>query len=177
VHVGVDLPAWPKTIPAESVYGAEVPLDKWGFGLASNFEGGGIGRSYIDDINLVELEPPCIGATVKVRPRTVNLKSRGRVMTAFIDVPTEFDVRDINLSTVYIQRDGGPKVYALPWPYSYYDYDRDGDKEMMVKFPRQEVHGILEVGNEVVVTVGGQFTNFTCFEGTDTLRVIRPGRP
>ncbi len=177
VHVGADLPAWPATIPAASVYGVEVPLDKWGFGLASDFTTGGIGRAYIDDITLCELEPPCVAAGVKVRPLTVNLKSRGRVMTAFIDLPSGYDVRDISQPTVYIQRDDGPKVYTLPWPYAYYDCDADGDKEMMVKFPRQEVHGILEVGDDVVVTVGGQFTNFTCFEGTDTLRVIRPGRP
>jgi len=47
------LPAWPKVIPASSVYRSEVPLDNWGFGLAGNWwSGGGPGRVFMDEVRI-----------------------------------------------------------------------------------------------------------------------------
>jgi hypothetical protein len=46
-----DLPAWRRSIPASSSYGAEVPLEYWGFGLAGNlWSGKAAGRVLIDDV-------------------------------------------------------------------------------------------------------------------------------
>ena len=43
---------------------------------------------------------------------------------------------------------------------------------LMVKFDRSNVQDMLEPGDEVEVTVSGQLTDGTTFEGTDTIRVI-----
>ncbi|MHC4792615.1 MAG: hypothetical protein ACYS8Y_14540 [Planctomycetota bacterium] len=45
----------------------------------------------------------------------------------------------------------------------------------MVKFKRSEVQSILEVG-EVELAIGGELTDGTRFEGTDTIRVINKRR-
>jgi len=109
---------------------------------------------------------------VVVAPRSVNLKSSGKVMTAYIGLPEPYSVSDISVATVYIQCGDSEKVYALASPTSIQDYDSDGVMELMVKFPRVDVQGILAVGEAVGVTVGGQLTDGTGFAADDTLRVF-----
>ncbi len=42
----------------------------------------------------------------------------------------------------------------------------------MVKFDRQDVIDILEVGGSVTITITGELNDETQFEGTDYIRVI-----
>ena len=63
-------------------------------------------------------------------------------------------------------------VPALAYPTDVGDYDSDGVPDLMVKFDRSNAQDMLEPGDEVEVTVSGQLTNGTTFEGTDTIRVI-----
>jgi len=67
-------------------------------------------------------------------------------------------------------------VPALAYPTDVGDYDSDGVSDLMVKFDRSDVQDVLEPGNEVEVTVSGQLTDGTSFEGTDTIRVIAKGK-
>lgn len=171
------LDAWGKTIPATSVYGAEAPLDKWGFGLAHSFDGDGVGRVFIDDVSLSECErAPCIEAGVRVRPRTLNLKSRGRYVTAYIELPQGYDAHNIDVSTVNLVSPSGGPIYALPRPTSVRDRDCDGLYELMVKFRRSELQDIVEPAQAVILTISGDLFDGTCFEGSDQIRVIRPGK-
>ena len=168
--------AWAKTIPAESVYGAEIALDRLGFGLAHNFRGSH-GRVFIDDVTLQECDfVPCAVGGVRITPRTINLRSRGRVITAIIELAAPLDATNIDLSKLYITHNGTDKVYALPSPTYVRDLDRDGLPERVVKFPRQDVQPLLPVGDEVVLTVGGEVFGGECFQGEDTVRVIYPGK-
>ena len=48
--------------------------------------------------------------------------------------------------------------------------------ERMVKFDREAVAEILPVGGEVPVTITGELTNGTYFEGTDIIRVMDRGQ-
>ena len=109
---------------------------------------------------------------VVVDPRSVNLKSSGKVLTAYIGLPELYSVADINVSTVYIQCGDSQKVYALDSPTDIQDYDSDGLPELMVKFPRVDAQRILALGEAVGVTVGGQLTDGTGFSAGDTLRVF-----
>ncbi len=119
---------------------------------------------------------PCEEGQVKIRPRTINLKSRGRFITVFIELPRPLDTRDIDISTLRLGVPGKPRVAALLHPTSLRDRDRDGLYELMVKFPRQEVQAILEVGQRVEVFVAGEVAGGRCFRGSDFVRVIRPGK-
>ncbi len=56
------------------------------------------------------------------------------------------------------------------------DYDVDGVPDLMVKFDRSDVQATLEPVDEVEVTVSGQLTDGTTFEGSDTIRVIEKGK-
>ncbi len=170
------LSAWPKTIPAESVYGEPVPLDKWGFGVAHAFAGTEPARVFIDDVLLAETgQTPSVSAGIKIRPTTINLNSRGAYITAYIDLDGGLDARDINVSTVALRRGYLGPVYALATPVSARDYDLDGVYELMVKFPRQSVHAILEPAQSVALTVSGQLFDGTAFGGSDLVRVTGPG--
>ena len=55
------------------------------------------------------------------------------------------------------------------------DYDDDGLPDLMVKFDRSDVCEILDPGDEVEITVTGELTDETPFQGSDTIRVIDKG--
>ena len=107
-------------------------------------------------------------ATVDFDPDTLNLKSKGKVVTVYIELPEGYDVEKTDVSTVMLNG----IVPALAHPTDVGDYDSDGVSDLMVKFDRSDVQDVLEPGNEVEVTVSGQLTDGTSFEGADTIRVI-----
>ena len=116
-------------------------------------------------------------ATVDIDPDTLNLKSRGKWITAYIELPEGYDVADIDITTVEL-RFGGESVKAELWPTEIGDYDGDEAPDLMVKFDRQAVQGIVSEGN-VELTVTGELSSGPvemCFEGSDTIRAIMPGQ-
>ncbi len=54
------------------------------------------------------------------------------------------------------------------------DHDGDGIRERMIKFEMESVKDILEVGDEVIITITGQAGDVP-FEGNDIIRVIDEG--
>ncbi len=56
------------------------------------------------------------------------------------------------------------------------DGDEDGIPDLMVKFDRAAVQEIVEVGDEVILTVTGRLTNGISFEDSAMIRVIDPGQ-
>jgi len=63
-------------------------------------------------------------------------------------------------------------VRAEDNPIGIEDYDNDGIADLMVKFNMSAVQEILEEGDEVVITITGEFTDRIPFGGTDTIQVI-----
>jgi predicted phosphodiesterase len=110
------------------------------------------------------------GATVEVevdmKPDTLNLRSKGRWITAYIELPEGYKVRDIDLLTVKLNGE----VPARLHPTKIGDYDADSIPDLMVKFDRREVSGLLD-GGETTLTITGE-VNETPFEGTDTIGVL-----
>ena len=78
---------------------------------------------------------------------------------------------DIDVSTVLLNG----LVPAELSPTEVGDYDGDGIADLMVKFDRADTHTTLEVGDVVPISVAGQLSDGTAFEGTETVRVIAPG--
>jgi len=143
--------------PTEDIEGNPRPIDGDGDGDADT------------DMGAYEY----VGATVDFDPDTLNLRSKGKMVTVYIELPLGYDVNDIDVGTLFLNG----AILAEPKPIEVGDYDGDGISDLMVKFDRAAVQGILlEPGDQVVVTVSGQLINGTPFGGTDTIRVIEKGK-
>jgi len=123
---------------------------------------------------------PIIPATVDFDPDTLNLKSKGKWVTVYIELPEGYDVVDIDVSTVKLYEGGKPIASAELHPTEIGDYDDDGIADLMIKFDRASVVSYLidkGYGNDdkATLTVSGEFTDGVRFSGVDTIVVIRGG--
>ncbi|KAF5436887.1 Outer membrane protein assembly factor BamB, contains PQQ-like beta-propeller repeat, partial [Candidatus Methanophagaceae archaeon] len=105
-----------------------------------------------------------IPAGVRIAPETLNLNASG-VFTAFITLPEGYDVADIVVNTV--ECEGAP---ALSGTVSASD-----NGTLVVKFDREDLRDDLPTGDEVEMTVTGELTDGTRFEGSDTVKVMAKG--
>jgi len=120
---------------------------------------------FFDNLNLTPAP-----ATVDIDPNTIDLKSQGKWITAYVTLPEGYDVGDIDISTV--QLDG---IIAAAWG------DDFEDDALMVKFDREAVIAYLKgkslaLPANVTLKVTGMIGDLT-FEGSDTIRVIEPPPP
>lgn len=116
-------------------------------------------------------EAGSIETTVDIDPDTFNLKSKVPWIICYIELPEGYNVGDIDVSTIVLN----DVVPAESRPTEIGDYDSDGIADLMVKFDRSVVQEILDLGDEVEITVTGELTDGTPFEGSDTIRVIDKG--
>jgi len=115
---------------------------------------------------------PKILAEVDIDPNTLNVLSSGKWITAYIELPNEYSVEDIDINTILLNE----KIQPESHPTEIGDYDNDGISDLMVKFDRNEVQKILDLGNEIKLTITAQLKDGTLIEGTDTIRVIKEGK-
>jgi hypothetical protein len=127
----------------------------------------------IDEVRIYDraLVPGPIEAMVDIDPDTLNLNSKGKWITCYIELPEGYDVDDIDVSTIKLN----DQVPAESHPTGIGDEDDDGVPDLMVKFDREAVQEILQAGDEVEITVTGELEDETPFEGSDTIRVIDKG--
>ena len=115
-------------------------------------------------------------ASVDIDPNTLNLKSRGKWITSYIELSGGFVVGDIDVSSIMLNG----TLHAAPKPTSIGDNDNDGIPDLMVKFDRQAIITWLKdegiYGGEVTFTVTGTVADKP-FEGHDTIRIISPQSP
>ncbi len=128
------------------------------------------------DITLLP-SPQVLTATIDFHPHSLNLKSRGKWITAYIELPQGYDVADINVSSIMLNN----TVQAKACPTKIRDHDCDKILELMVKFDREEViQYILSSVNAkgkfttVALTLTGKLEDGTPFEGTDNVKIIMP---
>lgn len=129
-------------------------------------------RKYADPepaVLIGEEETILLQATIDIDPDTLNLRSQGRWITAYIELPAGYDVEDIDVSSILLEN----TVPAEPTPTEICDYDNDGVLELMVKFDRAAAQAPLSVG-EATLTITGT-VNGVPFKGSDTIRVIDQG--
>jgi len=117
-------------------------------------------------------DPNVINAAINIDPDTLNLKSKGKWITCRIELPEGYDVHDIDVSTIMLNG----VVPAQPRPVEITDTNGDGVAELMVKFSRSAVQALLTPDEETELIVSGELADGTIFEGTDTIRVIDPGK-
>lgn len=123
---------------------------------------------YQDMVISLELVTPPVDATIDIDPNTLNLYSKGRWITVYIELPENYNVSDINASTVKLNG----KIPAESHPTEIGDHDTDGIPDLMVKFDRQELIATLGSG-EISITITG-FANGILFEGNHTIRTKSP---
>lgn len=114
-------------------------------------------------------------ATVDINPSTLNLKSKGRWITAYIELPEGYDVGDIDVSTIVLN----DTIPAEMHPTGIGDKDGDGIPDLMVEFDRAIVQSFIYSQGisygDVALTITGELFDGTPFEGTYTIRVIFAG--
>jgi parallel beta-helix repeat protein len=128
--------------------------------------------------------PRVVTAAVYVDPNTLNLRSEGKWITAYVQLPQGYGAADIHSSSIRLNGTISPVLdakYDFVTNSSEYlvDHNNDGILERMVKFNRTEVsESIFSKGiryGNVALTLTGQFYDNTPFEGSDTIMVRMPG--
>jgi hypothetical protein len=125
--------------------------------------------------------PPSLNATFKINPKALNLRSRGRWITAYIELPEGYNVSDINVSTVLLNG----TVQAESRPIGIGDEDGDGIPDLMVKFSRAEVISYILANVDVAelferrfmtitLTTTGCLNDGTPFQGSCNIKIIMP---
>jgi len=124
---------------------------------------------YIVEITETEVEP-IVQANIDFDPDTLNLNSKGKWVTVYIELPNghDYNIYDIDLSNIKLNGE----IYAESSPYEIGDYDNDGISDLMVKFDRVAVISLLCAGDEVAITITGNLVDGRLFKGTDTIGVI-----
>ena len=82
--------------------------------------------------------------TVDIDPNTLNLKSKSdkNAITAYIELPVEAEVSQIDINTIVLDIKRNI-VTAQLRPTSIGDHDNDGITDIMVKFDRQDLISVL----------------------------------
>ncbi len=127
-------------------------------------------------INAITLEVPLeIRSTIDIEPKTLNLRSSGKWITAYIELLEGYDVADINVSTIMLNG----TVPAELSPTAIGDYDNDTVPDLMVKFDRAKtIEYILANVNTrgrfmtITLTITGKLNDGTPFQGSDTIKII-----
>lgn len=166
---------WAINVPLDSIllveqggfYGAIQPI---AFEASAPWGSGGLGHMvynwwYLDDGSTDFSIVSRLVASVDIHPDTLNMKSKGKWISAHIELPEGYDVSDIDILTIMMN----DTVSACPdAPTEIDDFDKDGIQDLMVKFDRHEVMALLSV-NEATLTITGRVDD-TPFEGSDIIR-------
>ena len=116
-------------------------------------------------------------ATVDIDPDTLNLKSKGKWITCYVELPKGYDVSDIDRATILLNGTIPVASFWVDKPLESVigDYDNDNISDLMVKFSRKALIECLKTqgitGVEVTLKITGE-ANGISFEATDTIKVI-----
>jgi hypothetical protein len=152
-----------------------------GYVKISDGVGGAAPGFDLDSITALNVGDVIVEADIDFDPDTLNLRSRGRWATVYIELPNGYDPGDIDPTTVLLEDTISPvldqKYGFVAHDVSYVvDHDGDGIMERMLKFSRSEVHAIVSPG-VYNFKVSGELEDGTEFEGySDPIRVIDPAQ-
>jgi hypothetical protein len=130
---------------------------------------------------MLELEPVLVSATIDITPNTLNLRSKGKWITCFIELPGEsFTVNEIDIESIVLMGADEEETADVPEksPTIIGDFDLDGVPDLMVKFDRRAVQNAFTEGMaELTVHVSGTLVGGDVkFQGSDKIRIIDNGK-
>ena len=112
---------------------------------------------------------PAITGNMDFDPDTVNLDSKGKWVTCYIELPEGYVVADILISELVLND-------AVPADMSHKgavgDADGDGVPDLAVKFSREAVQNLLVLGDDQMVWVSGELVGGTLFSASDLITVL-----
>jgi hypothetical protein len=131
--------------------------------------------------------PPVITATIDIDPKALNLRSKGKWITCYIELPEGFEVAEINRTSILLN----DTIHVDPFWLNKTiesvvgDYDGDGIADLMVKFNRAEVTYYILTNVDITklieerfmtitLTVTGKLNDGTPFKGSATIKIIMP---
>jgi len=132
-------------------------------------------RFRIVDTNL--WRAPVATSSIDIAPDTLNLRNKGRWITAYIELPEDYSVSDIDVSSIKMNN---TVLVDSSAPTEIGDHDDDGVSDLMVKFNRAEltryIYDVQKIkyGN-VTLTLTGELTDGTLLEGGDVVTVMLRG--
>ncbi len=120
-------------------------------------------QKYATKADIMPPGPEDRSVSLDIDPDTLNLKSKGRWITAYLSAENA-SVHDIDVSTILLQDALAPER----WDYQ--------DDVLMLKFDRQDFKDTVQAGDSVQVKITGKWEDGSAFEAYDTIRVIEPGK-
>lgn len=139
-----------------------------------------VDEPYIVDVNNRDNYPLApIFAALDIDPATLALESRGRWITAVIELPEAYSVDDIEISSIMLNN----TIPMESRPVTVCDHDSDGILNLMVKLDRAQVESFIldhmnlsdltETGfTTVTLTCTGELKDWTPFTGSCIIRIV-----
>jgi parallel beta-helix repeat protein len=145
---------------------------------------------YVIDENNVDhyplMEPwtptPIVAATIGMYPYALSVWSRSKEIATYIELPEDYNVNDIHISTIMLNKTIPVDLAALS---QIGDYNGDGFPDLMVKFNRARVISYILANVDITqlfeqrfmtitLTIIGKLNDGTLFSGSDTIKIIVP---
>jgi hypothetical protein len=145
---------------------ADIAFDPSGSGTAVITNAGDMTMTIL---NASSVPAGPLSADIIVDPQTLNLDSKGKYVTGYIELPAAYFPSEIDEASVMLNEVLG----VVPGKSEVADDDLDGIDELVVKFDRALFQALIPEGEYVEVTISG-LARGREFAGTDTIRVIRP---
>jgi hypothetical protein len=133
-------------------------------------------------VKMEVLPGPIPHASVDIDPDTLNIRSHGQWITAYIQPDEGYDAANIDASSILLNSRlspiQDPKYGFVTDPNEYLvDNNGDGVMERMVKFSRTEAESMIYfavgiINGDFTMTITGKFNDGTRFKGTDVIQVF-----
>jgi hypothetical protein len=113
-----------------------------------------------------------IQATVDIDPKKINCKSKGKWITAYIRLPSSYNVEQIDINSILLITEVGEIATSDGFPHGIVDIDDDDHPELMVKFDRIALIEILEPMQFCEISFLGELLDNKEFEWGGVLEVL-----
>ena len=104
---------------------------------------------------------------IKITPRTLNLRSKGKWIQCKVTLPKGVNAADVDLESFVLEEELSPERVKIT----------GGKKKIKLKFSRSEFQDLFdEPGEKVDITLTAMLKDGRELEGTDTIKVIDKGK-